>query len=134
VLLRFTDRAGVFFALQSSVLYAPTVVEDGMSIRDLATHAACYVTVGDLAEYWAVSRQQIYKRIESGALESIRLSSRLYRIRTSAALDYERRVSINGAWREKLSQPTTLSAAQGATLPTKIGPHRVLRKFSAGTE
>ena len=105
-----------------------------MPIRDLATHSACYVTVGDLAQYWAVSRQQIYKRIESGALESIRLSSRLYRIRTSAALDYERRASVNGAWREPLLQPATLSAAQKVTLPATIGPQRVLRKFCSDTK
>ena len=44
-----------------------------MAIRDLATHQAQYVTIAELAEYWAVSRQQIYKRIESGGLEAIRL-------------------------------------------------------------
>ena len=38
-----------------------------MSIKDLATHSARYVTVAQLAEYWAVSRRQILKRIESGA-------------------------------------------------------------------
>ena len=59
-----------------------------MPIRDLATHSAPYVTIAELAEYWAVSRQQIYKRIESGALEAIRLGARLYRVRAAATWCY----------------------------------------------
>ena len=105
-----------------------------MPIRDLAAHTARYVTVQELADYWAVSRQQIYKRIESGALESIRLGTRLYRVRTSAALEYERRASINGASRETFSGPTTIPASQTVTLPSKIGLQRVSRKFDTGTE
>jgi excisionase family DNA binding protein len=65
-----------------------------MPITDLATHAAPYVTIAELAEYWAVSRQQIYKRIETGALAAIRLGARLYRVRTRAALAYERRALV----------------------------------------
>lgn len=65
-----------------------------MAIRDLGSHPATYVTIGELAEYWAVSRQQIYKRIESGALEAIRLGARLYRVRTSAAVEYEKRAMV----------------------------------------
>ena len=105
-----------------------------MPIRDLATHTACYVTVGDLAAYWVVSRQQIYKRIESGALESIRLSSRLYRIRTSAALDYERRASVNGESRKTQPQTATIPASRRDKLPPKIGLQRVLRNIGTGTE
>ena len=71
-----------------------------MPIRDLAAHPAHFVTVAELAKYWAVSRQQIYKRIESGALAAICLGSRLYRVRTSVALEYERRASVNGGTRE----------------------------------
>ena len=66
-----------------------------MPIRDLATHQSTYVTVPELAEYWAVSRQQIYKRIEVGDLAAIRLSPRLYRVRTAAALQFERRVNMH---------------------------------------
>ena len=54
-----------------------------MPIRDLASHQARYVTIAELAEYWGVSRQQIYKRIESGALEAIQLGARLVRVRTT---------------------------------------------------
>jgi excisionase family DNA binding protein len=67
-----------------------------MQIVDLATHPAQFVTVAELAKYWAVSRQQIHKRIESGALAAIRLGSRLYRVRTQAALEFERQASVLG--------------------------------------
>jgi excisionase family DNA binding protein len=92
-----------------------------MPIRDLADHPARYVTIAELAEYWAVSRQQIYKRIESGAIEAIQLGSRLYRVRTVAALEYERRASVG---------PQSQSSTQ--KLPRTIGVHRVLRR--SGTE
>jgi excisionase family DNA binding protein len=88
-----------------------------MPIRDLATHSARYVTVAELAKYWAVSRQQVYKRIESGALEAIQLGSRLYRVRTSAALKYEQHAVVG---------------QQIDKLPRKIGVQRVFRK--SGTE
>ena len=65
-----------------------------MAIRDLASHHARYVTIAELAEYWGVSRQQIYKRIEAGALEAIQLGSRLVRVPATAALEYERRARV----------------------------------------
>ena len=70
-----------------------------MAIRDLASHQARYVTITELAEYWGVSRQQIYKRIDTGALDAIQLGARLVRVRTAAALDYERdsRVAARGS-------------------------------------
>jgi excisionase family DNA binding protein len=61
-----------------------------VTIRDLKTHSTQYVTVGELAEYWSVSRRQIYKQLESGGLEAIRLGPRLYRIRTAVAAAFER--------------------------------------------
>ncbi len=68
-----------------------------MPIRDLASHQARYVTIAELAEYWGVSRQQIYKRIDSGALDAIQLGSRLVRVRTAAALEYEQRARVGPA-------------------------------------
>lgn len=65
-----------------------------MTIRELTTHSTQYVTVGELAAYWSVSRRQIYKQIESGALEAIRLGPRLYRIRTAAAAAFERAMGV----------------------------------------
>ena len=97
-----------------------------MPIRDLAAHTARFVTVAELADYWSVSRQQIYKRIESGALDAICLGSRLYRIRTAAALEYERRASVNPATPKVFDQPDMeTSVPQGRTLPRKIGLQRV---------
>ena len=74
-----------------------------MPIVDLATHEAQFVTVGELAEYWGVSRQQIYKRIESGFLPAIRLGSRLYRVRRQAALEFERQASVDRGLHQPLS-------------------------------
>ncbi len=65
-----------------------------MPIRDLASHQARYVTIAELAEYWGVSRQQIYKRIETGALEAIQLGSRLVRVPAAAALEFERKARV----------------------------------------
>ena len=97
-----------------------------MPIRDLAAHPAHFVTVAELAKYWAVSRQQIYKRIESGALAAICLGSRLYRVRTSVALEYERRASVNGGTREPQAPPASPSPApQADRFPKKIGLQRV---------
>jgi excisionase family DNA binding protein len=60
-----------------------------MPIRDLASHAAVYVSVGELADYWRISRKQIYKQIDAGTLEAIRLGPRLFRIRTAVARNFE---------------------------------------------
>lgn len=95
-----------------------------MPIRDLASHQARYVTIAELAEYWGVSRQQIYKRIDSGALDAIQLGSRLVRVRTNAALEYERNARVGAAAR---------GGDEGASsridkLPKAIGLKRVLNK------
>jgi excisionase family DNA binding protein len=91
-----------------------------MPIRDLATHQARYVTIAELAEYWGVSRQQIYKRIGSGALEAIQLGSRLVRVRTTAALEYERSARVGSA----IDQPKD----RAGKLPKSIGLKRVVNK------
>ncbi len=59
------------------------------AIQDLKSHEQPYVTIGELAEYWLVSRKQIYKQIEAGTLEAIRLGPRLYRIPTVRAAEFE---------------------------------------------
>ena len=66
----------------------------GPRVRDLASHVAPYLTVGELARYWLVSRRQIYKQIEEGKLPAIRLGPRSLRIRTSDAIQFERRSSL----------------------------------------
>ena len=44
-----------------------------MPLHDLQSHKEPYVTVAELADYWLVSRKQIYKQIEAGVLPAIRL-------------------------------------------------------------
>jgi excisionase family DNA binding protein len=59
-------------------------------IRNLHTHPEPYVTTAELADYWQVSRKQIYKQIEAGTLVAIRIGPRLLRIRTSEAIRFEK--------------------------------------------
>src|SRR5262245_54725141 len=59
-------------------------------LQNLKSHQAAYVTIGELAEYWRISRKQIYKQIEAGTLPAIRLGPRLLRIRTVDAIEFER--------------------------------------------
>jgi excisionase family DNA binding protein len=58
-------------------------------ILDLQTHPEPYLTTSDLAEYWGVSRKQIYKQIDAGTLVAIRLGPRLMRISTVEAIRFE---------------------------------------------
>ena len=95
-----------------------------MPIRDLASHQARYVTIAELAEYWGVSRQQIYKRIDSGALEAIQLGSRLVRVRTIAALEYERNARVGSAARGDDND----APIRSHKLPRTIGLKRVEKK------
>jgi excisionase family DNA binding protein len=63
-------------------------------LQNLKSHQAAYVTIGELAEYWRISRKQIYKQIEAGTLSAIRLGPRLLRIRTVDAIEFERRANM----------------------------------------
>jgi len=67
-----------------------------MQILDLDTHPTSYVSVADLAEYWEVSRQRIYKHIEDGLLPALRLGPRCFRVNTKAAVAFERMLSTRG--------------------------------------
>ena len=58
-------------------------------IKDLQNHPEPFVTTSDLADYWRVSRKQIYKQIEAGTLRAIRLGPRLLRISTAEAIRFE---------------------------------------------
>ena len=94
-----------------------------MPIRDLVSHQARYLTIAELAEYWGVSRQQIYKRIDSGALEAIQLGSRLVRVRTAAALEYERNARVNSATRGNDAS----ASSRMDKVPNTIGLKRVVK-------
>ena len=103
-----------------------------MSIKNLATHPARYLTVAELAEYWAVSRQQIYKRIESGTLDAIRLGSRLYRVPAHAALEFERRARVPDFGRDNVDDSAltgTKPASPRDKLPDKLGGRSARKLF-----
>jgi excisionase family DNA binding protein len=61
-----------------------------MAIYNLANHAAPYVTVRELAEYWRVSQKQIRQRVAAGHLSGLRLGPRICRISVASALAFER--------------------------------------------
>jgi excisionase family DNA binding protein len=93
-------------------------------IRDLATHPAHYVTVAELAEYWAVSRRQIRRRIESGTLRAICFGKRLYRVSTQQALEFERRAHVVGYCIQELERAGVAEPNRNvdtSMLPGKIG-------------
>jgi excisionase family DNA binding protein len=64
-------------------------------IQNLQDHPESYVTTSELAEYWMVSRSQIYKHIDAGTLRAIRLGPRLLRISINEALDFEKRAKLS---------------------------------------
>ena len=68
---------------------------DPRKIVDLQKHPDPYVTTSDLAGYWRVSRKQIYKQIDAGTLEAIRLGPRLLRISTAEAIRFEDKAKIS---------------------------------------
>jgi excisionase family DNA binding protein len=59
-----------------------------MAIHDLSRHDRPFVSVRELAQYWGVSRHELYKQIDAGTLPAVRLGPRLYRIRTTDALHF----------------------------------------------
>ena len=75
-----------------------------MRIRDLAAHPEPYVTVAELAEYWFVSRKQIYKQIDAGTLAAIRFGPRLMRIRTTESIEFEHRANMRRP--QGIAEPT----------------------------
>ena len=68
---------------------------------DLRTHVSAYVTVGELAEYWAVSRRQIYRQIQSGELLALKFGPRLWRVSAESARRLERTSELGAPRRSK---------------------------------
>jgi excisionase family DNA binding protein len=58
-------------------------------LTDLHAYAGAFLTAGQLAEYWGVSRKHILKLIETGCLESIRLGPKTFRVRVHAVIEFE---------------------------------------------
>jgi excisionase family DNA binding protein len=67
-------------------------------LTNLPAYSGAFVTVRQLAEYWDVSRKHVLKLIVTGALESIRLGPKTYRVRVQAALDFEQRHRSQGVF------------------------------------
>ena len=65
-----------------------------MPIHVLTSHPTAFVTVRELADYWLVSPRQIHKYIESGGLPAVRMGRGSYRIRTKAAVEFERKQMV----------------------------------------
>jgi hypothetical protein len=63
----------------------------------LQTHPDPYVTSTDLADYWGVSRKQIYKQIDAGTLTALRLGPHILRIQTAEAIRFERIAKMSPA-------------------------------------
>src|SRR5262245_13499735 len=74
-----------------------------MRVQDLKTHPEPYITVAELATYWLVARKYIYKLIGSGRLRAIRLGPRMLRIRTTEAIQFERRAITTSSQRSSKS-------------------------------
>jgi excisionase family DNA binding protein len=65
-----------------------------------------YVSVGELASYWGIGRKHIYKQLEAGTLEAIRLGPRLYRIRTTKAVEFERQARLSPTTPDRIHSRT----------------------------
>ena len=59
-----------------------------MAILDLSSHPRPFVSVRELAQYWGISRHELYKQIDAGTLPAVRLGARLYRVRTADAVRF----------------------------------------------
>jgi hypothetical protein len=84
------------------------------TLNDLRTYPEPFVTVGQLSKYWLISRKQLYKQIDAGTLNALRLGPRLLRIRTSDALDFEiaaRMTPSVDTLASRASEPRRLAAA-----------------------
>ena len=96
------------------------------SLQNLKSHREAYVTIGELAEYWLISRKQIYKQIEAGTLPAIRLGPRLLRIRTVDALEFEQRAKMQSPpeRRERSEESAEQSVKHSAKSALASSAHR----------
>ena len=86
-----------------------------MAIVDLEYHPFAFVTIGELAEYWRLTRRHVLDHIAAGNVEAIQLGHGIYRIRTATAIAFEQRALDASSWRPL---PFMKPASPGtATLP-----------------
>jgi len=74
-------------------------------IKDLRSHGEPWVAATDLADYWRVSRKQIYKQIDAGTLKAIRLGPRLLRISLAEAVRFEEDAKMSASPEARESGP-----------------------------
>ncbi len=83
-----------------------------MAIFDLQVHPSTYVTVGELADYWRVSRAYVLAQVYAGHFEAIHLGPGIYRVRTSTARRFEEGALMPASYRpDLLVWPTNRPAA-----------------------
>jgi excisionase family DNA binding protein len=80
--------------LSRSTRNPPDSTKAAMALGDLSTHLEPYLSIGELAGYWHVSREYIYKLIRAGSLPAIQLGVRLFRISTPDAREFEKRALV----------------------------------------
>jgi hypothetical protein len=87
-------------------------------ITDLQDHSEPFVTMSELADYWRVSRKQIYKQIQAGALRTTCLAPGLLRISTVDAIRFEEMATTS---------PPSREASCRANVAVASGPDRLRR-------
>lgn len=98
-------------------------------IRQLESHTDTFVTVAELADYWLVSRKQIYKQIQAGTLPAVRIGPRLLRIRTVDAFRFENSADFGSAITEP--EAPQLVEAPPARKPAAALPAKASRRVAA---
>jgi excisionase family DNA binding protein len=68
-----------------------------VAIQELSKHPRPFVSIRELAEYWGVSRYELYKQVDAGTLPAVRFGPRLYRIRTADAVTFARNAKLKVA-------------------------------------
>jgi excisionase family DNA binding protein len=96
-------------------------------LRDLSSHPEPYVSTEDLAQYWSVSRRQIYKHIENGSLPAIRMGPRSVRIPTRGAAEFEKRSTFAGP-----VTPPSASSDRPAREPVDRGAREQWKNGNSG--
>jgi excisionase family DNA binding protein len=67
-----------------------------IQLTDLHAYPGTFVTVGQLSDYWRISRKHVLRLIESGDLESVRLGPKTQRVPVHSAVAFERRHQQSG--------------------------------------
>jgi excisionase family DNA binding protein len=88
-----------------------------MTITDLATHPAHFISIPELADYLGVSRRSLYHQIDKGALAAVRMGGVL-RMRTSEV----RRYCQAEPARIFDDEPATIRVARASQSPSVQSP------------